>query len=67
MKVGGIRIARQAKSVNTWQARLKRLAENIEMLAKRDEVALSRAREIVELRHVAAQELHAICAQFVAP
>lgn len=57
---------RQAKSVNTWQARLKRLAENIEMLAKRDEVVLSRAREILERRHVAAQELHTICAQFVA-
>jgi hypothetical protein len=51
--------------LDTWQTRLKRLAENIELLAKRDETALSRAREIVELRHLAAHELHAICAGFV--
>jgi hypothetical protein len=56
---------RRAKSDNNWHARLKRLAENIETLAKRDEVTLSQAREILEQRHVAAQELHGICTQFV--
>jgi hypothetical protein len=56
---------RPAKSVDTWQARLERLAKGIEMLAIRDESVLSRAREIVEMRRLAAHELHAICAQFV--
>lgn len=50
----------------SWQTRLKRLAQNIETLAKRDEAALGRTREIHELRHFAARELHAICAGFVA-
>lgn len=57
---------RRAKSGSLWEMRLKHLAENIELLAKKDELALGRAREIVELRHVAARELHAICAAFVA-
>ena len=56
----------RARSDNSWQARLRRLAENVETLAKRDELALSQAREILEQRHVAAHELHSICVQFVA-
>lgn len=58
-------MTRQAKSGGSWQLRLKRLAESIEMLAKRDEIELGRAREIIELRHLAAHELHEICLQFV--
>ena len=57
---------RRSNSVSAWEARLKRLADNIELLAKKDELALGRAHEIIELRHVAARELHAICANFVA-
>lgn len=52
-------------SGGAWHVRLRRLAENIEALAKKDEAALGRAREIVELRHLAARELHAICEGFV--
>jgi len=47
------------------QSRLKRLADEIENLAKKDEIALARAREILDLRRMAAFELHAICAEFV--
>ena len=59
-------MGRKPNSGGAWQTRLKRLAENIETLAKKDEAALGRAREILELRHHAARELHAICADFVA-
>jgi hypothetical protein len=58
-------LRRQIKSGNAWQTRLKRLAESIETLGKKDEAAVARAREILGLRHLAAIELHAICADFV--
>lgn len=45
--------------------RLKRLAEKIEALSVKDEVRLRHAREIGQLRRVAASDLHAICADFV--
>ena len=45
--------------------RLKRLAERIDALAKKDESLLRRSREIALLRRKAALELHAICANFV--
>lgn len=45
--------------------RLKRLAENIDALADKDERYLSHAREIVDLRRSAAAELHIICARFI--
>jgi hypothetical protein len=61
-----VRLRRKVNSGGTWQTRLKRLAENIETLAKKDEAAQGRAREILELRYLAARELHAICADFVA-
>lgn len=57
---------RRANSGGAWETRLKRLADSIELLAKKDELALGRAREIIELRHIAARELHAICSGFVA-
>ena len=46
-------------------ARLKRLAENIEALAEKDQRRQDHAREIASLRRRAATELHAICADFV--
>jgi hypothetical protein len=58
-------LRRKAKPGGSWQARLRHLAENIEGLAKKDELVLNRAREIVELRHLAVRELHAICSDFV--
>jgi hypothetical protein len=45
--------------------RLKRLAQNIDALADKDERYLTHAREIVKLRRSAAAELHIICARFV--
>jgi hypothetical protein len=54
-----------AKQGGSWQVRLERLAENIEALAKKDEAAQKHAREIIELRHLAVRELHAICSDFV--
>ncbi|MBZ5577547.1 MAG: hypothetical protein LAP40_13380 [Acidobacteriia bacterium] len=46
--------------------RLKRLAENIDALAEKDERRENHSREIAALRRRAATELHAICADFVA-
>ncbi len=45
--------------------RLKRLAENIDALAEKDQKRHEQAREIADLRRRAATELHAICADFV--
>ncbi len=56
---------RETKSDKIWQLRLKRLADNIETLGKKDEAVVAQAREIIGLRHRAAAELHAICADFV--
>jgi hypothetical protein len=46
--------------------RLKRLAENIDALAEKDQYLLDHTREISHLRRRAAVEMHAICAEFVA-
>ena len=45
---------------------MKRLAENIEALADKDERFLRRANEVAALRRAAAADLYAICADFVA-
>ncbi|MGO4882197.1 MAG: hypothetical protein ACLP59_15395 [Bryobacteraceae bacterium] len=45
--------------------RLKKLAKNLDALARRDEAAIHRAREIGSLRRQAAVELHGICGNFV--
>jgi hypothetical protein len=44
--------------------RLKRLARNIDALAKKDEEHLRRAHEMQALRRKAAGQLHAVCAEF---
>jgi hypothetical protein len=41
------------------------LARNIETLAAKDEIVLKHAREMADLRRMAAADLHAICADFV--
>lgn len=46
-------------------ARLKRLAANIDSLAEYDQKALNHARDMGDLRRRAASELHSICAHFV--
>ena len=49
----------------TSQNRLKRLAENIEMLSEKDESLLRYTRDMAALRVGAASELHGICSTFV--
>jgi hypothetical protein len=46
--------------------RLKRLAQDIDALAEKDQAVLERSREIFRLRRMAAIEIHSICAEFVA-
>jgi hypothetical protein len=46
--------------------RLRRLAQNIDSLAEKDQAELERSREIFRLRRMAAIEIHSICAEFVA-
>ena len=59
-------VPRITNQTATRDARLKRLAENIEALAAKDEGYLRRAQEIASLRRAAAADLYAICADFVA-
>lgn len=47
------------------QDRLKRLAENIDALAEKDELLIRKTRQIAALRQKAAADLHAVCARFV--
>lgn len=58
-------MARTANQTLARDARLKRLADSIEALARKDEGLLRRTREIAALRRAAAADLHAICADFV--
>lgn len=46
------------------EARLKRLARDIEALAEKDETTVRRSQEIAEMRNRAAQELYRVCADF---
>lgn len=54
-----------ANQVQSRDARLKRLAHNIEALAAKDELLLRHTREVTAMRRAAAADLHAICADFV--
>jgi hypothetical protein len=58
-------VARIANRTQARDARLKRLAENIDALTEKDESLLRRAREITAFRRDAAADLYAICADFV--
>jgi uncharacterized ferredoxin-like protein len=58
-------VARIANQTLARDARLKKLAENIEKLAEKDESFLRRTHEIAALRQAAAADLYAICADFV--
>ena len=58
-------MARIANQTQSRDARLKRLAANIDSLVDKDEGFLRRAREIAVLRQAAAADLYAICADFV--
>lgn len=54
-----------ATAANAADARLKKLAANIEALAQKDQLVEQHAREIAATRNAAAAELYAICAEFV--
>jgi hypothetical protein len=58
-------VARIANQTQARDARLKRLAENIDSLAEKDDGFLRRAREIGTARRAAAADIYAICADFV--
>ena len=58
-------VARIANQTQARDARLKRLAANIDALTEKDAGFLRRAREIAALRQAAAADLYAICADFV--
>ena len=58
-------VARIANQTLARDARLKRLAENIDKLAEKDEGLLRRTRETAALRQAAAADIYAICADFV--
>jgi len=45
--------------------RMKRLAQGIEALAEKDEAFLRLSRQMEQVRHAAANELHTICRDFV--
>lgn len=54
-----------ASSESILEARLKRLARDIEALAQKDKTSLRRTQEIGDLRRRAAAELYNVCAGFV--
>jgi hypothetical protein len=58
-------VSRSAKDGQSQDARLKRLAEGIDALARKDEVAMRHARDIVSLRRAAAVDLYERCWDFV--
>jgi hypothetical protein len=58
-------VHRSAKPAPSADARLKRLADQIEALAEKDALVLRRAAEIGVTRRAAAAELHATCSDFV--
>jgi hypothetical protein len=53
-------------SLSPVDARLKRLASNIESLAIKDEQSLRSTHQMAKVRQAAAAEIHAVCAEFVA-
>lgn len=53
-----------ASSETALQARLKRLAREIQSLAEKDEVSVRRSQEIAGIRRRAARELYSVCAVF---
>jgi hypothetical protein len=58
-------LGRSGDSTQSLDVRLKRLAEQIGALPKKDEILRRHTDEILTLRRVAAAELWAVCAAFV--
>jgi hypothetical protein len=53
-----------ATTESILEARMKRLAREIEALAEKDETLLRQTREIADLRRRAARELYSVCSVF---
>jgi hypothetical protein len=64
-RTGDNSLARNGNRTDVRDARLKRLAENIDAMVDKDASALGRVREVRALRRAAAAELYGICSQFV--
>ena len=58
-------VGRSGNHIKAQEGRLKRLAANIDALARKDAILLGKARDTAELRRAAAAEMHAICLGFV--
>jgi len=58
-------LPRLRNRAQTWDARLKRLAANIDLLTEKDEGLMRHADEIFALRQAAGAELYRICWDFV--
>ena len=61
----GFKAAHADGAAQPGKDRLRKLAKNLDGLARKDETDISRAREIGALRRQAALELHGICGDFV--
>src|SRR5579883_1907451 len=59
------KVRRSGDDIQAQQARLKRLAANIDALAAKDEAVMRHARDVVALRRSAATELYGYCSEFV--
>ncbi len=58
-------VGRPGNQAKTQEGRLKRLAANIDALARKDAILLGKAQDTADLRRAASLELHAICLGFV--
>jgi hypothetical protein len=58
-------VKRSGNDIQAQEGRLKKLAQNIEALADKDEAVMRHARDIVALRRTAASELYGCCWEFV--
>lgn len=58
-------VGRSGNQAKTQEARLRRLAANIEGLARKDAILRGKVQDTAALRRAAAAELHKICAEFV--
>lgn len=58
-------VGRSGNQAKTQELRLKRLASNIDALARKDAILLGKAQDTADLRCAAAVEMHSICRGFV--
>jgi len=58
-------VGRSGSPESSHEGRIKRLAQNIELLSEKDSLRLRQVRETAALRRAAAVEIHRVCARFV--